>query len=132
MSVQQGFTYHTKKMLVLLFIVSKLSYGNDIRFWKNYGVLAEKTKEKIPVDTVETIKTLYEYPVTSADKINIMEQMVGTLVDDGFGRLLHSDESAQQLRKHVQQKRLPNQIQTKLSVEGATKVSKTWCSQFQR
>ena len=75
-----------KKMLVLLFIVAKLSYGNYIRFWKNFGVLAEKTKEKIPVDTVETIKTLYEYPVNSGNKIQIMERMVGTLVDDGFGK----------------------------------------------
>ena len=48
-------------MIFLLFILENISSAHDARFWKNFGILAEKNTEKIPVDTVETIETLYEY-----------------------------------------------------------------------
>ena len=75
----------------ILVVFLALSSANQARFWKNFGLLAEKT-EKIPVDTIEEIQTMYEYPVSMHEdmedhkKYQIMKKIVQVLVDDGFSK----------------------------------------------
>ena len=74
-------------MLVLFFIFAKISYSNDVRVWRNLGFMAERTNQRIPVNSVETIKTLYEYgPLKTENKFELIQHMVKKLVDDGFGK----------------------------------------------